>query len=323
MRKYQTEFGLNVYTNYKAIISPSQLESFESSTHQYHIYGILLAAKYFLLQDSVTQYVDHIELILFANAFGKHYEYPVRFSLGSHLNHNKIKIDSVYPYSVIRFKIEDEEWLAQNGSQRCIEATASELFDFFLISSNSVDKVEYKVLYIGQSYGKRGERSAIERLSSHETLQKILIDAQRVYSEYDIKIMLLEMAYRLNTGIVTKNVTTQKNNEEDNQHIKSTLMSLPIEQQVINITEAAIINYFKPIYNEKFVENFPSDKHKSYNQYYKLDYDDLVIELDMEFESFPFVELFSDNARIESVWTFIHYKLDKNAARDSIYTMFN
>jgi|GEM_PF-3100290 len=36
------------------------------------------------------------------------------------------------------------------------------------------------------------------------------------------------------------------------------------EQQIINITEAALINYFKPPYNVNFVENFPNVRHKGY-----------------------------------------------------------
>jgi len=132
------------------------------------------------------------------------------------------------------------------------------------------NKLKYKVLYIGQAYGKRGEKSAIDRLSSHETLQKILINSQRDYPEYEIKIMLLEMAYRLGFGIAHPKTPVQVTSTTDDQHIESVVTNLPIEQQVINITEAAIINYFKPFYNSTFIENFPSDKHKSYHQYYEI-----------------------------------------------------
>lgn len=320
MRKYQTEFGLNVYTNYKTIIPPSHLELIDNDERKYHIYGILLTPKFFCAPESITYYADHFEIRLFSNSFGENQEYTVPIQIHKTLDHKKIKIQSSYPCSVLKINIEDDAWLSSNKFEKEFEINVGELFD--LVANSFVEKLKYKVLYIGQAYGKRGERSATERLSSHETLQKILIDSQRNYPEYEIKIMLLDMGFRLGIGIANKETPVHESNDTDNKHIESIFKNLPIEQQVINITEAAMINYFKPSYNTTFVENFPSDKHKSYRQYYELDYNELVVEIDMEFDNFPFVELFSDTARIKSVWDFIHYKLDNNAGRESMYSIF-
>lgn len=321
MRKYQSEFGLDVYTNYKAIIPPSQLKLIETDNHKYHIYGILLAPKFFCVPESIVYYTDHFEIKLFSDSFGLHQEYTVPIAIHDSLNHTKIIIESPHPHSILKVKIEDTDWLSLNDeNEEMLEIQVGELFDF--VANSLVQTLKYKVLYIGQSYGKRGERSAIDRLSSHETLQQILIDSQRDYPDYEIKIMLLEMAYRLHFGIASAKTPVQECDDADNQHIKNVLTTLPVEQQVINITEAAIINYFKPCYNMTFIENFPSNKHKSYHQYYELDYNDLVVEIDMGFDSYPFVELFSDTAEISSSLAFIHYKLDNNPNRDSMYSMF-
>ena len=58
---------------------------------------------------------------------------------------------------------------------------------------------------------------------------------------------------------------------EDDSHFNEVISTLPEYQQVINITEAALINYFKPIYNTCFVENFPNTNHKGYNDTRKQD----------------------------------------------------
>ena len=320
MRKYTTEFSLNVYPSFKTVIPASQLELCEKGSHKYHIYGILLAPKYFLKEGSIVQYEDHFSVTLFSNSFDKYTEHKLDVMFASDLNHQRIQFKSSYPHSILKVDIEDDGWCKKHSFDKNIEIQITELFDLY--ANRLLDRIKYKVLYIGQAYGKRGERSAIERLSSHETLQKILIDAQRNYPEYEIKIMLLEMAYRLGFGIARPSVQTRKSNEEDTDHIYSVTSNLPQEQQVINISEAALINYFKPAYNVTFVENFPSPKHKSYHQYYELDYNELLIEMDMEFDNFPYIELYTDTASIKTVWDFVHYKLENDENRESMYAMF-
>ena len=321
MRKYTTEFGLNVYTSYKTVIPAAHLEILEKvDSHKYHIYGILLAPKVFIKEESVVKYRDYFSIILFAYMEDKYTEYTVNVKLAEDLDHRKVCVKSTYPHTLLKLTIEDDEWCNVHSIDNYFELHAMEVFDQYAV--HLMPRIKYKVLYIGQSYGKRGERSAIERLSSHETLQKILIDVQRNYPEYEIKIMLLEMECNLGVGIDTITASTKKSDEEDRSHIEAVLSHLPEEQQIINITEAAMINYFKPPYNSTFVENFPCPKHKSYKQYYELDYNDLTIELDMEFDCFPDIELFTDTARIASVWDFIHYQLENDSERDSMYSMF-
>ncbi len=320
LRKYQTEFGLNAYTQFKTIIPAAQLEDIEKSTnYNYHIYGILLGPKYFIKPDSICQCGENITLVIFANAEDDYVEYQLKFTIAPDFDHNQVKISSKYPHSILKLDFEDEDWAKKTFGKKDIEIQVSELFNLYAL--NLVSRVKYRVLYIGQAYGKRGERCAVERLSQHSTFQKILIDCQRNYPECEIYIMLLDMAYKLGVGIAKPSIVTEKTSEDDVRHITEVFSDLPKEQQMVNITEAALINYFKPIYNSNFVENFPCPNHKSYRQYYDLDYNEITVELDMEFDNFPFVELYTDEARIPSAWKFIHYQLE-NGDRESMYSMF-
>ena len=320
MRKYTSEFGIGVYARNKIIVPPSALEALEKKdNHKYHIYGILLVPKFFIKEGSITKHKDYISLIVFTNAFDKYSEYTVSFCLHEKLNHEYVRCETRYPHSILKIYIEDEEWCAKYSFRREAKIPAMALFEK---NANSLmSEIRYKVLYIGQSYGKRGERSAIKRLSSHETLQKILINTQKDYPEYEVQILLLEMAYWLGESI-KPSAEALSTTEEDTNHVEKVLSNLHQEQQVINITEAALINYFKPQYNTMFVENFPSEKHMSYKQYFDLDYDDLVIEINMESDVFPYVILFSDKAQIASPWECIHYQLDNSNERESMYSIF-
>ena len=319
MRKYMSEFGLNVYAKLTTLISPTYLEALERrGKHKYHIYGIVLVPKFFIKENSFELHQDHIRLNIFTNAFGSYSEYTVGFSLDNKLNHEYVRCSTTYPHSLLKLSIDDEEW-SKRYSKKEVTIPAMDLFD--RNAESLMSRISCKVLYIGQAYGKRGERSAIKRLSSHETLQKILIETQINYPEYEVKILLMEMDYCLGFGI-NPLAKAKKDNEEDSEHVKAILENLPQEQQVINITEAALINYFRPQYNVMFVENFPSSKHKSYRQYYDLDYDDLVIEIPMEYDNYPSVELFTEHAQLSFPQNYIHYQLDNTEERESMYSIF-
>ena len=44
--------------------------------------------------------------------------------------------------------------------------------------------------------------------------------------------------------------------------------------------------------------------------------------MDMEFDNFPYIELYTDTASIKTVWDFVHYKLENDENRESMYAMF-
>ncbi|HSH52245.1 MAG TPA: hypothetical protein VK982_11040 [Bacteroidales bacterium] len=119
---------------------------------------------------------------------------------------------------------------------------------------------------------------------------------------------------------LTKKYSVSK--AKDIDHMKRVLSNLPEEQQVINITEAALINYFKPIYNINFVENFPDVKHRGYKQYFDLDYNCLVVEIDLEFDNSPVIQLYTQSNRINSMFDCVEYNLFNDPNRKNMYGIF-
>lgn len=113
-----------------------------------------------------------------------------------------------------------------------------------------------------------------------------------------------------------------KSEDESLEHLKNVCSDLPQENQVINIVEAAMINYFKPEYNINFVENFPDENHRGYRQYFDLDYNSLTVEVDLDFDNTPSIQLYTDTNRIANSFDFIRYSLFNDNNRKSMYDIF-
>lgn len=119
------------------------------------------------------------------------------------------------------------------------------------------DLSDLKVLYIGQSFG-GGNRTAIERLRSHSTFQKIL--AESCYSSPDSEIILVTVRYEP-YGFITSMDGRDKeaiSDERDDNRLKSILKNPLKKGKQISLVEAALIRYFQPQYNDKFKKKFPS-----------------------------------------------------------------
>lgn len=323
-RKYLAEFGLGIYSSYKTLIPVEYLKQLEDSgdEHKYHIYCILSHPKIYIKKEKTSVTENGIQITLFEMNGSKEIEYELPlWEVAQELDYSKVELSCDFPYVKLKIEIKDTEYLSLNPRMKsCVTIFAQDLFNIFAHNFKRVD--EYEVLYIGQAYGSRGERTALTRLSSHSTLQKILTDCQRKYVDKHIYILLLEMSTNLNMSFdgITKKYSASQ--EEDNVHMENIFSDLPREQQVINIAEAAMINYFKPVYNVNFVENFPDVKHKGYKQYFDLDYNCMIVELDLEFDNSPVIQLYTSNNRIDSPFNFIKYDLFNDPNRKNMYDIF-
>ena len=129
------------------------------------------------------------------------------------------------------------------------------------------EHLDLEVLYIGQAYGSSGERSAIDRLAKHETLQAIYGEAVRRSPDKEVWIVLLGLAEVYGLMVFSPVAGDGDLVTPDNE----SLMTGISEQQQINFTEAALIRYFSPSYNKEYKDTFPSPAHKTYSECYDLD----------------------------------------------------
>lgn len=190
---------------------------------------------------------------------------------------SNLKLVTEFPFNM--FTIEDNEGilLVARAGTLIDSGDDSKIFDF--------DFLDYEVLYIGQAYGKSGERTALNRLMKHETLQKIYTHSLTNNPDSDIWILLTHFAiisslFISGTASVIRSAMGEKRDEELIDHFLTNKGLKVTKKQIINLTEAALIKYFQPQYNKDFINEFPSQFHRSYSEYYDLDVRAISIELD-------------------------------------------
>nr|WP_154892902.1 hypothetical protein [Paenibacillus xylanexedens] len=139
--------------------------------------------------------------------------------------------------------------------------------------------LDLEVLYIGRSFGHKTSRNVFDRLNHHETVQKI-------YSEksWDSDIWMTAWKFTPNSiAIFDPNDSSDALRNYIHDLVESkkneTKFLQISDKQNIAVAEAALINYFKPIYNVNFIDNFPSPSHE-YKECYELDLDYVIVELD-------------------------------------------
>ncbi|UTG61525.1 hypothetical protein J2O09_00735 [Elizabethkingia anophelis] len=172
-----------------------------------------------------------------------------------------------------------------NKRKSLLVTRPSSLIDHIPYQNNiKSDVLDYEILYIGQAYGKNGKRTALDRLASHETVQKIYTHALTNNPDSDIWIMLTHFSqvsalFSLGEDLLKDPEMSDKEEEKINDFFKNEGLKFS-EKQKINFTEAALIKLFEPPYNSEFKNSFPDKNHKSYTECYSLDIRSLTIELD-------------------------------------------
>jgi len=128
---------------------------------------------------------------------------------------------------------------------------------------NNLD-LDYELLYVGKSHSKNGEGNATDRIFGHEMIQKIYSDLRKSDPMASVWFMLCDFHYYSSLNFAPS-LKRKPGNFVHNQMKKSLSIKGDEKQKLV---EASLINYFKPEYNDKFKDNFPSEKHKSYSTVY-------------------------------------------------------
>jgi len=139
---------------------------------------------------------------------------------------------------------------------------------------------KFLIKYIGQAYGKEGSRSALDRLTKHETLQKIsLLGAPRGY-----RVDLLLVEVEPNNQVITAFNPFAENSDSGEARIQQGLDKLfnTSEQERVALYEAAMIRYFSPEFNKEFKNSFPSTNLKVLRDCYEKDFSSVSAELVVE-----------------------------------------
>ena len=282
----------------------SQYNYFDEN-HPCHIYFIGKKPRLTVIPEKFEVTEEYFKMIFGINRKGvveeKEYTFP------NNLETTNIQIVSSYPYNTFQ--------LISNAEQ-LFDAKVSPFLQTFI----SGDFLNLEILYIGQSYGVEGARTAPDRLVSHSTLQGIYAEAIINNPDSEIYLVLTSFAQ---INIIMMDGRTSFSKEELNQDdirrkkVSDTLNWEGInEQQKINFTEAALIRYFQPRYNKVYKDSFPNPAHSTYSECYELDINAVCIELHT-YEMLNFC-MYSDVVK-PAPWHMHYFLLNSEDERKSMF----
>ncbi|NWJ53052.1 MAG: hypothetical protein HXX14_19540 [Bacteroidetes bacterium] len=277
-RKYVSEFGLNMHLTHTLVLQQDELKmvgkyNYFNADNPCHIY--LICRRPRILIDPDHFFVNK-EKIVFAFKVQRQSSFEnLKIEFPNEFMTTNFKLNSCYPFNFFELLKDDEIFLQGKTA-----------FLFQKYSQKFTEYLDFEVLYIGQSYGVEGARTAPERLQSHSTLQGIYSEAILKNPDCEIWMILTSFEQILITSMDGTKKVNDEEKEMNSDHLhkvtKAFLNDGLKEQQVINFTEAALIRYFQPPYNIEYKDTFPNPAHTSYSECYDLDINSICIELNTE-----------------------------------------
>ncbi len=237
-----------------------------------HLYFVCRRPRISLNVDKFEVTEEFIEFVINVHHNENINEYNVKIS--NDFDSTNVTLKSSYPYN--KFKLYVNDILILDAKLAIFLQSIPRFY-------TEADYLDMEVLYIGQSYGVEGARTAPDRLKSHSTLQGIYAEAMTNNPDSEIWLALASFEEILITIMNGRLNWTQSELDADNIRrpgIMNRVLNQGLnEQQKINFTEAALIRYFQPPYNKIYKDSFPNPAHSTYSECYEIDINSIVIEL--------------------------------------------
>jgi len=239
--KYMPDYRLQTWAYHLSMSYPFDLDYLSPDDRRYNIYVATLIPKLSIDEDSVQFFEEYIRFDVIVGTGDHASREMLDISIISddmpEFDHKKFEFDYEKPRKAMVFK----GWV-----KGPIELN---LLHVYLTESKYY--LDTEIVYIGQAFKENGERLPAEELMSDPTLQKLEADLLREYPEKDLALLLLEFKSQLLEEI--------DNEDEDLNQLQELTKNPPLElnNQILNATKAALINYFKPEYNKQFNDVFP------------------------------------------------------------------
>lgn len=233
------------------------------------------------------------------------------YSMFHDFGSENIEWDCRYPFAFLTIKLNGQKYLRLKAAAMAQTASNYEVED---------DYLDLDILYVGQSYGTEGSRTAPARILNHSTLQTIYADASQNNPDCEVWFVLCSFSQTIATSL--DGISESKDNiledQKDKLFEKLTREGLDRAQEV-NLAEAALIRYFKPAYNVIYKQSFPKFGHQGYSECYELGINSISMEL-------PTVEqlncqIYSSHVARKFRHIF-HYTLHTEQEKQSMYQFF-
>jgi hypothetical protein len=277
VRKHFTEFGLSMVGTPYAVCRQRSLGEVEARAKAdgapLHIYTIGVRPKLTIDPDSVVVTKERVRGRFKAQIQDK--SVPIEWDVENPFLSAELKLETAYPYN---------EFALVHPDGRVSGGDVTAVFSAFQqpgMPPTSHPCLDIEALYVGQSYGEQGERSAVQRLRSHETLQAIYADINERTPDKDVWLILWRFNETQHMTLFPTDTVEGDDQQRDDAHIDNVLGNPVSGQQKVNFTEAAMIKYLQPPYNTIYKQQFPTPAHKSYSECYDVDLNMIAVELQM------------------------------------------
>ncbi|NGY80898.1 hypothetical protein F6Y03_01205 [Bacillus megaterium] len=238
--KYMPDYGLQTWAYHLSMSYPFDLDYLSPDDRRYNIYVATLIPKLSIAEGSVQFFEDYIR-------------FDVIVGTGEHTSRETLDI-SIFSDDILEFDHRKFEFEYEKPRKAMVftgwEKGPVELNLLHVYLEESKYYLDTEIVYIEQAFRENRERLPAEELMSDPTLQKVEADLLREYPEKDLALLLLEFKSQLLEEVDSK--------DEDLLELQEITKNPPLElnNQIIDATEAALINHFKPEYNEKFNNGF-------------------------------------------------------------------
>ncbi|MFC4872095.1 hypothetical protein [Negadavirga shengliensis] len=276
-KRLPTEFAINMNLEKMMILQQSELQfvnqfNYFDEYNPCHLYFICKRPRLTINPNKFQVTNEYLSLTFVVQKKNEFEEFELKFE--NNFSTEDIQLVSDYPHNIFK--------LTTNG-ETLVDAKVSPFLQSFPRYYINGDFLDLEVLYIGQSFGVEGARTAPDRLKNHSTLQGIYSEAIINNPDSEIWLALASFNQITITMMDGKTKFTKKELDEDDERRPKVFDKLNWEgineQQKINFTEAALIKYFQPKYNIIYKDSFPNPAHKTYSECYDLDINAVCIEL--------------------------------------------
>ncbi|TCN04625.1 hypothetical protein EV581_11923 [Bacillus sp. BK006] len=240
--KYMPDYGLQTWAYHLSMSYPFDLDYLSPDDRRYNIYVATLVPKLSIDADSVQFFEDYIR-------------FDVIVGTGEHTSRETLDI-SIISDDMPEFDHRKFEFAYEKPRKAMVftgwKKGPIELNLLHVYLAESKYYLDTEIVYIGQAFGEKGERLPAEELMSDPMLQKVEADILRDYPEKDLVLLLLEFKSQL-----LEEIDSQDEELLELQELTKN-PTLKLNNQIVDGTEAALINYFKPEYNKKLNDKFPN-----------------------------------------------------------------
>ena len=276
-KRLPTEFSINMYLDKLMILQQQELKyvnqmNYFDASSPCHLYFIGKRPRVIVDKDFFEITEDYIGIKFLIQYKNQYKQLPLK--LENKFRDTNIKLNTKYPYNSFELIL---------NNKQLFWAKASTFIQTYYRKPYPLDFLDFEVLYIGQSYGVEGARTAADRLVNHSTLQGIYAEAITNNPDSEIWIALASFS-QLNL-VMFDGISdfTDEEKSEDKERFSNVFGKLNYEgineQQKINLTEAALTKYFEPPYNKIYKNSFPNPAHKTYSECYDLNINSVCFEM--------------------------------------------